>query len=220
MKEGYRVLCLAYKKLDGQTRDLERDEIEKDLIYGGLLILSCPLKNDTAKYIKILRKANLRNIMITGDSMYTAANTGAKLQFGSSNHVFLVENKAKTGFEWINIKDEKVEDLKADRLDTLIKDRCLCLEGTTMKTLFQAKNKELFEKVILVSEIFARVSPDQKETIVKILKEHGNNVLMCGDGTNDVGALKESDVGIALVGLKDEPTKEDKKLEKERKAKI
>jgi Ca2+-transporting ATPase len=46
--------------------------------------------------------------------------------------------------------------------------------------------------------VLARSSPEDKLTLVKLLKEAGHVVAVTGDGTNDGPALKESDVGLAM----------------------
>ncbi|CAM9907074.1 unnamed protein product, partial [Hapterophycus canaliculatus] len=47
--------------------------------------------------------------------------------------------------------------------------------------------------------VFARVSPAQKELIIGELNASGRTTVMCGDGTNDVGALRRAHVGISIV---------------------
>ena len=46
--------------------------------------------------------------------------------------------------------------------------------------------------------MLARSSPQDKYTLVQMLKQRGDIVAVTGDGTNDAPALKESDVGLAM----------------------
>lgn len=48
--------------------------------------------------------------------------------------------------------------------------------------------------------VFGRVTPSQKQELIKAIKEAGHTVAMVGDGVNDVLAMKESDCSVAMAG--------------------
>ncbi|KAL5979332.1 putative manganese-transporting ATPase pdr2 [Asimina triloba] len=83
-----------------------------------------------------------------------------------------------------------------DEVGALSDSHDLCIGGDCFEMLQQASS---VLKVIPYVKVFARVAPEQKELIMTTFKTVGRMTLMCGDGTNDVGALKQAHVGIALL---------------------
>ena len=78
----------------------------------------------------------------------------------------------------LGITDENGEALSGDEIDAL-------------------SPEELQEKVKTV-HVFARVSPENKVSIVKAVRANGNIAAMTGDGVNDAPSLKNADIGIAM----------------------
>jgi cation-transporting P-type ATPase E len=48
------------------------------------------------------------------------------------------------------------------------------------------------------STVFGRVTPEQKQRLVEVLRGNGHYVAMTGDGVNDVLSLKQANLGIAM----------------------
>lgn len=67
----------------------------------------------------------------------------------------------------------------------------------TGKEIAKMNDLDLSKKV-METNIFARVTPDQKERIILILKKAGKSVGFLGDGINDAPALRAADVGISV----------------------
>ena len=68
------------------------------------------------------------------------------------------------------------------------------LTGDEIAKMSDADLKEALKNTF----VFARVTPEDKLRLVRLLKENGEIVAVTGDGINDAPALKEAHIGIAM----------------------
>ena len=67
------------------------------------------------------------------------------------------------------------------------------IDATTITT------QEQMDEAVAEYSVFGRVTPQQKQAMVKSLQAQKHTVAMTGDGVNDVLALKEADCSIAMA---------------------
>ncbi|XXG50746.1 hypothetical protein AAC387_Pa02g4686 [Persea americana] len=199
-RQGSRVLALAYKPLQemavSEARSLDRDSVESGLIFAGFSVFNCPIRADSATILSELKRSSHDLVMITGDQALTACHVASQVHIVSKPALILVPQKSCEGFEWVSPDETEFTSYSENEVEALSDSHDLCIGGDCFEMLQQTS---AVLKVIPFVKVFARVAPEQKELILTTFKTVGRMTLMCGDGTNDVGALKQAHVGVALL---------------------
>ncbi|MEM1574851.1 MAG: cation-transporting P-type ATPase [Nitrososphaerota archaeon] len=157
-REGLRVLAFAYKEIPQNIQEYTIENIEKDLVFIGLMAMYDPPRPGVKEAIEKARKAGIKIIMVTGDHELTAKTIALQTSI---------------------IKDDKCKVFTGSDLDKL-------------------SDEELLKELDNDGIVFARITPEHKLRIVRLLKKKSEIVAVTGDGVNDAPSLKAADIGIAM----------------------
>ncbi|KAJ8076562.1 hypothetical protein AAF712_000212 [Marasmius tenuissimus] len=221
-KRGYRVIAMAGKSIEGLTwlkaQKMKREQAESKLRFLGLVIFENKIKPGTAPAIQALRSAHLACRMITGDNPLTAVSVARECGLiNQAAHIFYPSfvlgdsSMPEARLEWSSM-DEPSWRLDPYSLKPLAPpphytvdedeigyhDYSLVISGDVFRWMINYAPLETMQRLLVKAQIFARMSPDEKNEIVERLQSLGYTVLMAGDGANDCAALKAADVGVSL----------------------
>ena len=201
-KEGYRILALAYADNEKYDYNTKREELEKDLIFCGFAIVETPLKPTVNKYITELIKAKYGVCIITGDHLLTTSKVSKDLKLGPDNFGLLKIEDGKV--KWNDLDNNFIKETKTiEEIKQLSTKYTLGLTGDEYKHIDEIVNMPNRHEMTQYITLFCRVSPSQKDDIIKDLIKCGKNPSMCGDGSNDVGALKRATIGVAVLNIEE-----------------
>lgn len=183
--EKLRVLGLAYRLANMQTiKEPTQEVIDQELIFIGLVGIEDPIRPEARNCVIKVQEAGVIVRMVTGDNMETAISIAKQsniLPYSLSPED--IQDYAMKGKHF----NEAVGGL------ITLKDENDKIQG------FRVGNIEEFKVVIRKLRVIARCSPEDKLLLVVGLKEIGEVVGVTGDGSNDAAALKQSDIGLAMM---------------------
>ncbi|XP_045543383.1 polyamine-transporting ATPase 13A3 [Salmo salar] len=225
-KQGFRVIALAHRRLESKltwhkVQNVNRDQMEANMEFLGLIIMQNKLKAETAGVLEDLRRAHIRTVMVTGDNMLTAISVARDCgMIPPQDRVIIADalpskdgQSAKINWRYADKPSKHMG--KAPRLEEVeisLEDVCHTDEPKSQDQYHFAMSgksfavitehfQDVLQKLVLHGTVFARMAPDQKTQLIEALQSVDYFVGMCGDGANDCGALKRAHGGISLSEL-------------------
>lgn len=174
-------------KVDGVVRKITTKDFENinkaanEMAANALRVLALASKEHDGKQIE---EENLTFIGLVGmvdPPRPEAAASVAKLNSAGIRTIMITGDHVDTAFaigKELGIANDIGQTMMGEEIDKL--------------------SEEELSLAVEHTNIFARVSPENKVQIVKALKANGHIVAMTGDGVNDAPSLKAADIGIAM----------------------
>lgn len=167
----------------GEAKRRKIQNVLEEMSSQALRVLALAMKTDGTKE-ELLQEENLIFLGLVGmkDPIRPEAKDAvAKFKKASVQTVMITGDHAKTA---LAIAQELGIARKAKE----------CMTGEELENLTDIELGNRLKEV----RVFARVSPEHKVRIVRVLKKLGNVVAMTGDGVNDAPSLRMADIGIAM----------------------
>lgn len=190
-EQGYRVIAIGKSIISSsltKIQKINRDQIEENLEFLGLVILENRLKEPTMRVINELREANLHVVMITGDNIQTAVSVAKECRILSKDEIVIgvtvVPRDQKTPHRiFFNVQGGSVKlnpqkgklttsSLEAVERGLETTNYRFALTGQTWH-LLREYYPELISKICVRGAVFARMTSDQKQQLVLELMQLG-----------------------------------------------
>uniref|UniRef100_A0A672GJG1 ATPase 13A3 n=1 Tax=Salarias fasciatus TaxID=181472 RepID=A0A672GJG1_SALFA len=195
-KQGFRVIALAHRRLESKltwhkVQNVNRDHIETNMEFLGLIIMQNKLKPETPSVLQDLHRANIRTVMVTGDNMLTAISVARDCGMIPPHDTVIIADAlpphdghaAKITWRYAD------KPSNANRLEVMhLELYHFAMNGKSFAVITE-HFPDMLQKLVLHGTVFARMAPDQKTQLIEALQGVDYFVGMCGDGANDCGVF-------------------------------
>jgi magnesium-transporting ATPase (P-type) len=171
--------------------------VECELEITGTSAVEDRLQPRVRETIQWLRDAGLYVWVLTGDRLETAVEIGrTSAVIGADSELLVIAQETDDG-----VRTQFAAYLARFEAGDEMIDPVLVLAGfATERALTEDSEAFMTLAKHCHSVIFCRVSPFQKASLARFLRQSGGHTLAIGDGANDVGMLQEANVGIGVKG--------------------
>jgi len=165
--------------------------IERDLELIALTGVEDKLQTKVKPTLEMLRNADVKVWMLTGDKIETATCIAISTKLVSrTQSIFQIS---------VNDKNRALEKLNQF---SRMRDACLVIDGHSLQMCLDNFKDEFINIATKApSVVCCRCTPTQKADIVRLIKEKTKKrTCAIGDGGNDVSMIQAADVGVGIVG--------------------